>query len=66
MGPAVMPLLAVDRGDPGIVVKQLEPPMEPRTIIVAVPKGATPMPAADRLIRIAKTAGRKRLARAPQ
>lgn len=66
MGPAVMPLLAVDRSDPGIVVKQLEPPMEPRTIIVAVPKGATPMPAADRLIRIAKTAGRKRLARAPR
>jgi DNA-binding transcriptional LysR family regulator len=63
MGPAVMPLLAVDRTDPGIVVKHLDPPVEPRTIIVAVPKGTTTMAAADRLIKISKSACRKRLAR---
>lgn len=63
MGPAVMPLLAVDTADPGIVVKRLDPPLDPRTILIATPKGATPMPAAARFVRIAKTECRKRLAR---
>ncbi len=64
MGPAVMPLLAVDTADPGIVVKRLDPPLDPRTILIAVPNGATPMPAAARFVRIAKTECRKRLSRA--
>lgn len=64
MGPAVMPLLAVDTSDPGIVVKRLDPPLDPRTIMIAVPHGATPMPAAQRFVRIAKTECRKRLANA--
>ncbi len=64
MGPAIMPLLAVDTSDPGIAVRTLEPPLEPRTILIAVPAGTTPMPAAERFIRIAKTECRKRLARA--
>jgi DNA-binding transcriptional LysR family regulator len=63
MGPAVMPLLAVDTSDPGIVVKRLDPPLDPRTIMIAVPSGATPMPAAERFMRIAKTECRKRLSR---
>lgn len=64
MGPAVMPLLAVDTADPGIVVKRLDPPLDPRTILIATPKGATPMPAAERFVRIAKIECRKRLAKA--
>ena len=64
MGPAVMPLLAVDTSDPGIVIKRLDPPLDPRTILIATPKGATPMPAAQRFVRIAKTECRKRLAKA--
>jgi DNA-binding transcriptional LysR family regulator len=64
MGPAVMPLLAVDTNDPGIVVKRLDPPLDPRSILIAVPRGATPMPAAERFVRIAKTECRKRLSRA--
>lgn len=63
MGPAVMPLLAVDTQDPGVVVKRLDPALEPRTIVIALPRGATPMPAAQRFMRIAKTVCRKRLAR---
>ena len=63
MGPAVMPLLAVDTADPGIVVKRLDPPLEPRTIMIAVVRGATRMPAAERFVRIAKTECRKRLGR---
>jgi DNA-binding transcriptional LysR family regulator len=64
MGPAVMPLLAVDTSDPGIVIKRLDPQLDPRTILIATPKGATPMPAAQRFVRIAKSECRKRLAKA--
>jgi DNA-binding transcriptional LysR family regulator len=63
MGPAVMPLLAVDQADPGIVVKQLDPPLDPRTILLAVRHGSTPLPAAEKFVRIAKTECRKRLSR---
>ncbi len=63
MGPAVMPLLAVDLKDPGIVVKHISPPVDPRTIVVAIPKGATTSPAAQHFMRVAKTACRKRLSR---
>lgn len=64
MGPAVMPLLAVDTADPGIVVKTLAPPLDPRTILVALRHGSTPLPAAGKFVRIAKTECRKRLAKA--
>ena len=63
MGPAVMPLLAVDTADGGIVVKQLDPPFEPRTILIALRKGSTALPAAGRFVKIAKSECRKRLAR---
>jgi DNA-binding transcriptional LysR family regulator len=46
MGPAVMPLLAVDTSDPGVVIKQLDPPLDPRTILIALKKDATALPAA--------------------
>lgn len=64
MGPAVMPLLAVDTADPGIVVKSLDPPLDPRTILIALRRGSTPLPAAERFVKIAKVACRKRLTRA--
>jgi DNA-binding transcriptional LysR family regulator len=63
LGPAVMPLLAIDLADPGIVVKQLDPPLEPRTIILALRRGSTMLPAAEKFVRIAKTECRKRLSR---
>jgi DNA-binding transcriptional LysR family regulator len=62
MGPAVMPLLAVETRDPGIVVKRLDPPLEPRTILIALPLGSTPMPAAQRFVKVAKKECRRRLA----
>ncbi|MDP1879276.1 MAG: LysR family transcriptional regulator [Actinomycetota bacterium] len=64
MGPAVMPLLAVDTADPGIVVKQLDPPLDPRTIMIGLRHATTPLPAAGKFVRIAKSECRKRLARA--
>jgi hypothetical protein len=59
-----MPLLAVDTADPGIVVKRLDPPLDPRTILIALRHGSTALPAAGKFVRIAKTECRKRLARA--
>ncbi len=64
MGPAVMPLLAVDTSDPGIVVRKLDPPLDPRTILIALRHGSTPLPAAEQFVRIAKSECRKRLAKA--
>ena len=63
MGPAIMPLLAVDTADAGIVVKRLDPPIAPRTILIAVPRGVTRSAAAERFMRIAKTECRRRLRR---
>ena len=54
MGPCVMGLLSVDTTDPGIVVKHMDPPLDPRTIVIATPHGATRPPAVDRFLRIAK------------
>jgi DNA-binding transcriptional LysR family regulator len=54
MGAAVMPLLAVDTADPGIVVRFLDPPVPPRTISLAMLKGRTRAPAANRFIELAK------------
>lgn len=52
MGLAVMPLLAVDTYDPGTTVLELDPPMPPRTISVAL--GPNPTPAARRFAEVAK------------
>lgn len=62
VGPAIMPLLATDPADPGIVVKTLHPPLEPRTIMLATPKGGTRAPATDAFMRIAQLQCRERLA----
>ncbi len=64
VGPAIMPLLATDPSDPGIVIKTLQPPLEPRTIMLATRKGATRTPATDTFMQIAKRECRARLARA--
>ena len=54
MGPCVMGLLSVDTADPGIVVKRMDPPLDPRTIVIATPRGTTRPAAVDRFLRIAK------------
>ncbi len=53
MGDAVMPLLAIDRTDPGVLVREIEPALEPRLIGVAWRAGRTLPPAARRFIEIA-------------
>ena len=52
MGPAVMPLLAVDSDDPRIAVLPLDPPLDPRSILLAVRRGRTRAPSADRVIEL--------------
>ena len=58
-----MPMLAVDTADADVVIKALDPPIEPRMILIAIRKGTTPLPAAEQFVRIAKHEGRKRLSR---
>ena len=63
LGPAVMPLLAVDTADPDVVIKRLDPPLDPRTIIIAVPADVTVSPAVERFMRIARRESRSHLRR---
>lgn len=53
MGQAVLPLLAVDTNDRGVVVSTLDPPIPPRVIALARRRGRTLAPAADRFVEIA-------------
>jgi DNA-binding transcriptional LysR family regulator len=55
MGCAVLPMLAVDTNDRGVVVSTLDPPIPPRVIALARRRGRTLAPAADRFIEIATT-----------
>jgi len=53
MGHAVMPYLAVEPGDPGIVVRDMYPPLPARHIRIAWRSGRTLLPAAQRFVDIA-------------
>ena len=61
MGRAVMPPLAVDESDPGIVVLPLVPSIAPRTIQLSRRRDRTLPPAADRFTAIAQAVARGRL-----
>lgn len=65
MGPAVMPRLATDLDDPGVVILPLEPPLEPRPIYVAQRISSQPAPAADDFIHVARQVGRRQLLATP-
>lgn len=54
MGRAVMPMLAIDSDDPGIVVLDVDPPIEPRTVQLARRAGRSLPPAADRFTELAR------------
>jgi DNA-binding transcriptional LysR family regulator len=53
MGPAILPLLAVDPDDPGVQIRPLDPPLEPRTILVGQRRGRTRTPAGERFVELA-------------
>jgi DNA-binding transcriptional LysR family regulator len=54
MGCAIMPNLAVDANDPGVIVTHLHPPLPPRLVVLARRRGRTLIPAADRFIELAR------------
>ena len=53
MGRAIMPFLAVEQSDPGVVLTALSPEIPPRTIYLARRRGRTLVPAAERFIELA-------------
>ena len=53
MGCAILPDLAVDRTDPGVVVSTMDPPIPPRELVLARRKGRTLAPAAERFVELA-------------
>lgn len=57
LGWAVMPSLAIDASDPGIIVLQPDPPLPPRSIQLIARAGRTLLPAADRFRAISLDVG---------
>ncbi len=55
MGYAILPHLAVDPTDPGVVIAMMEPPIPPRVLVLARRRGRTLPPAAERFIELAQT-----------
>jgi DNA-binding transcriptional LysR family regulator len=53
MGQAILPYLAIDANDPGVVVSTLDPPIPPRVIALGRRRGRTLPPAADRFVELA-------------
>lgn len=53
MGRAVLPYLAIDPHDREVTLSRLDPPIEPRVIVIARKRGRTLSPAADRFIELA-------------
>jgi DNA-binding transcriptional LysR family regulator len=53
LGLAVLPRLAIEADDPGIHVRELNPPLEPRRISLIRWRGRTLLPAADRFQEVA-------------
>lgn len=55
MGDAVMPYLGIDAADPGIVVRELDPPIPPRVVGLAQRVGVTLSPAAEYFVELARS-----------
>jgi DNA-binding transcriptional LysR family regulator len=53
MGQAILPFLAADPNDPGVIVSFMDPPIPPRVIAIGRRRGRTLAPAADRFIELA-------------
>lgn len=61
MGAAIMPQLAVDLDDPEVVVLPTDPPITPRSILLAVPPEHRRSPAVERFLAIAREVAAERL-----
>ena len=63
LGVAVMPRLAVDRHDPGVVVRGITPAITPRTLYLALRREGSRLPAAVRLVALARRTSKGHLDR---
>ncbi|MFV0258457.1 MAG: LysR family transcriptional regulator [Acidimicrobiales bacterium] len=54
LGPAVLPLLCVERDDPRLVLHPLDPGIPPREVVLVARTGRTLAPAAHRFIELAR------------
>ena len=61
MGAAIMPQLAVDLTDPEVVVLPTEPPIAPRSIVLALAPEQRRTPAVGRFLDIARDVAAERL-----
>lgn len=61
-GHAVQPMLAVDTADPRVLVRDLDPPLAPRQIVLARMRGRHVPPVVEELIELAVTYCRTHLA----
>ena len=61
MGAAIMPQLAVDLDDPEVVVLPTDPPIAPRSILVAVPPVQRRTPAVERFLELTREVAGARL-----
>lgn len=61
IAPAIMPALAVDWDDPEVTIWDVAE-IQPRTIVLALPKGAQRLPAVERFVRIATSVSAARMA----
>lgn len=52
-GVAVMPMLAIDTSDPGVVLRPLEPQLPPRVVVIVTRSGEQMSPAVGRFIELA-------------
>ena len=64
MGHAVLPMLAIDERDAGVIVRPLDPPLATRSIGLALPLGRTRAAAVARFVEIAREVSAE-LAEAP-
>lgn len=61
MGAAIMPQLAVDLSDPGVVVLPTDPPIPPRSILLAVPPVSRRTPAVEHFVEVSRDVASERL-----
>jgi DNA-binding transcriptional LysR family regulator len=61
MGAAIMPQLAVDLSDPDVIVLPTDPPIPPRSILLALPPESRRTPALTRFIEISREVAGERL-----
>ena len=61
MGAAIMPQLAVDLDDPEVIVLPTDPPIAPRSILLALPPQHRRTPAIDRFVELAGVVASERL-----